>query len=130
MPKGKAFGGIVGLTTVYPGVVQVDFTIINTGNIAHDFVVLVSLGNDGLGTWYDDGYYADGGGTYATVSLDMGQQGSDFRQLNIPNDPNVTDVRAVVLKDDQTTVLDTALSTGVISVAQAVGATVSITGVA
>lgn len=142
MPK----TGITGLTTTYPGTVRVDFTVTNTGSVTYTFAVGLSLGNYSLDKWYDLGYFNDGKtgdcvpsgedpAGYVCMTLAPGESGSDYRTMEIPNDPDVTDVWIAVKDPDKFYdapgygVLDTDLRQGVITVPGTAGANVIINNV-
>jgi len=132
--------GITGLTTIYPGTVRTDFLVTASpnNNVTADFVVGVSVGNASLGKWYDVGYYNDGKGctipgqnpsAYVCMTLNPGQTASDFRTIDIPNDPDIKDVYVTVRRKDTMEMLGDDIRYDVLTVTPIVEATIAITNI-
>lgn len=90
----------VTLTWIPPEELRISVSFKNTGNITYTFKVGVSIGTAPNGPWYDVGYYTDGLGDYAEITLAPNQEGTITRTIRYV--AGSTDVWATVKKQDLT----------------------------
>ena len=95
--------------------IGIDITIRNPTNTARIYNVGLSIGKQNV-CWYDAGYFTDGKGDYATVSVDANSVTVVTRKMLMPADVQVQDIWVRMLSEDLQTQYDEMLKINVLEV--------------